>query len=130
MTAWLLSFGWNWLLVPVAIWWLNGLRKVWLLPRIRVLEVSKFSGGGQLVRIERQELVPPWRLLKETWVRSDGSRSAWVNGSVSDHRRMPLFTRQDGWCPGDSFATELQLRIDGAVWAYLLDAKHTEELSK
>jgi hypothetical protein len=66
MTAWALSFGWNWLLVPVAIWFVNGLRKAALNPRIRLHSFTR-AGKGHLVEVTRQELLPPWRQLRETW---------------------------------------------------------------
>jgi hypothetical protein len=66
MTAWLLSFGWNWLLVPVAAWFLNGLRKALFVPRVRLLQHTK-SGPGFLVTLRRQQLLPPWQNLTETW---------------------------------------------------------------
>ncbi len=67
MTNFLLSFGWNWLLVPVAIWFLNGLRKAVLLPRVKYCSHTNTS-GGVLARVRRQERLPPWRNLEEEWL--------------------------------------------------------------
>lgn len=43
MTAWILSFGWNWLLVPVAIWFA---RRFWLAtrePSLKYLDHSRIA---------------------------------------------------------------------------------------
>lgn len=67
LTALLIAFGWKWLLVPVGIWLLNGLRKALLHPWIRFLDFSETS-LGVLVTVVRQEHLPPWRQLTETYL--------------------------------------------------------------
>lgn len=83
MTAWSLSFGWNWLLVPVAIWFLRGVLVALYRPRVRIISFREASVQARpttcfhcikgayesfLVDIERQRLLPPWLMCRETWL--------------------------------------------------------------
>lgn len=127
MTAWLLSFGWNWLLVPVAIWFLNGLRKAFLNPRIKLHLMTKVKDGEYFLEVTRQELLPPWRQLRETWLLHAHPNCR--NG------RDGQATREDGktapYVPG--YMT-LSSSLGAALFGTLRVAKardaETEELSK
>ena len=66
MTAFLLSFGWNWLLVPVALWFLRGVWRACLLPRVKYLSHTNVPRHGVMIRLRRQERLPPFRSLDET----------------------------------------------------------------
>lgn len=66
MTSWAISFGLNWLLIPVGIWFALGLRRALRNPRIQYVDHSEV-GNNHLITIRRQEWLPPWRNLTETW---------------------------------------------------------------
>ncbi len=68
MTSWLISFGWNWLLVPVAIWFLSRLYAVLLNPRIKYVTHSKATGSKYFLTVNRQNRLPPWLNVQETWL--------------------------------------------------------------
>lgn len=127
MTAWALSFGWNWMLVPVAIWFLNGLRKALLNPRIRLHAMTK-AGNGHLVVVTRQELLPPWRQLRETWFLTkhphygspqDGGAYREGDGRFEGH--VPGY-----WTLGSTLGSALF----GAMLVAKAREAETEELSK
>lgn len=67
MTHWIISFGLNWALVPVAVWFLYGLKKVLLNPWFKLNFVTK-TKNGYFLNVTRQEFLPPWRQVKETWL--------------------------------------------------------------
>lgn len=116
MTTWVLSFGWNWLLVPVLVWFLNGLRKATLNQRTRL--VSAHEAGGVLrLEIDRQEMLPPWRTVRETWITSKlEMHEAWTRLS-------------DGWRPRSGYSYMqhwLQDRLD-CLWRLSVnEKKHTD----
>lgn len=117
MTNFLLSFGWNWLLVPVGIWFLNGARKALLKPRVRYLSHSDVSSRGSLVTVERQELLPPWRTLIETYLVRSG--------------HYPV-RESDGHicCNFDGDTDSLGRRLEGILQVAKFRQIETEELSK
>lgn len=128
MTAWALSFGWNWLLAPVAVWFLNGLRKAFLNPRIKLHLVTK-TVGGHFVEVTRQQLLPPWKQLRETW---------FVTGhpEYTLNRRDRMAIREgDGrtapYVPGYmTLSSSLGAALCGALQVALARESETEELSK
>jgi hypothetical protein len=63
MIAWLMT---NWLESIIGLWLLNGLRKAVMKPRIRIVRLAK-ANGETFVDTERQQLLPPWLTIKETW---------------------------------------------------------------
>lgn len=116
MTAWVSSFGWNWLLVPVAAWFLNGLRKAALKPRVRLLSYSK-AGGVHRLEVERQELLPPWRTLKEVWI------------STNPNVHEPWRRAVDGWRPCSGYSSwqhAPQDRFDSLVVLADAEKRHTD----
>lgn len=122
MTSWALSFGWNWVLVPVAIWFVNGLRKALLNPRVKYCSHTSAGHLGKLVIVRRQELLPPWRTLDETWLIDD--RKAVRDG--------------DGWTvfPAGQFdafifpSEQVFHRLQGLLRIISARDVETEELSK
>ena len=50
-----------------AVWFLNGLRKALWKPRVQYLEHAA-AGQQTLIKIRRQQRLPPWRSLVETWL--------------------------------------------------------------
>lgn len=101
-----------------AVWVLNGVRKALLKPRIRRVAYS-CAGGVHRLEIERQELSPPWRTLKEVWVTSNlKPTNAWARES-------------DGWLPRVlSYGCEsrhwLQERLDNLQALAAAEKQHTE----
>lgn len=122
MTGFLLSFGWNWLLIPAAIWFANGLRKALLNPRIKYVSHTPAAKHGKLVTLRRQELLPPWRLLDETWL-------------VDEDRAIRDGDGQTVFPPGryDAFTLPsemLFLKMRGQLRMIAARDAETEELSK
>lgn len=119
MTAWAFAFGWNWLLIPVAAWFLRGVYVAWTRPRIRLLTASKAGKEGVLLTVERQEMLPPWRRLSETW----------LIGVRRDHwgdRTTVCYREGDGRKAGEDLAAHL----NGALSVAEARERETEELSK
>ena len=80
-----------------GLWVVNGLRKAVLKPRVQYLEHSEIKHHGSLVKIKRQELLPPWRTLEETWlvpyvtgvcVREGDGRSGLACGSTYEESSL------------------------------------------
>jgi hypothetical protein len=71
--AWLLS---SWIgqlaAVVFAAWFLRGLWKATMRPRLTYISSSfarkEHERREYLVSVKRQELLPPWRTLEETWL--------------------------------------------------------------
>lgn len=128
MTAFLLSFGWNWLLAPVAIWFLNGLRKALVNPRLQVHTMTK-AGKFYFLDVTRQQLLPPWQQKRETWLLHDHPEY----GGGEQHGQA---TREgDGrTVPYVASASILSSMLGEALFGALRVAKardaETEELSK
>lgn len=83
MTNWLLSLGWNWLLVPVVVWVMRG---VWLAlqrPELIYRSHSVVPTRGTLVTVDRQERWPPWRARAETWLVNGDSAWREVDGQAA-----------------------------------------------
>lgn len=91
MIAWLMT---NWLTqiatVAFAIWFARGVWKATMRPRLTYVSHQEVKGHGTLLTVKRQELLPPWRMLEETWLlpgksyydqtairESDGSKIWW-----------------------------------------------------
>ena len=121
MTAWILSFGWNWALVPVVAWFIHGVWKALYRPRVKLLDYvqvpgtkSRNSYGDEvweyLVTLNRQQLLPPWRNLQETWL----------------VRARDCVREGDGRCESDFLAATIR----GALSVAIARAKETEELVK
>jgi hypothetical protein len=78
MIPWLLT---SWpsqiAIVVFGVWFLNGLRKAMLNPRLRYvshLRIGKattdaygYYKDGLLLTVKRQQLLPPWAIVDETW---------------------------------------------------------------
>jgi hypothetical protein len=105
MTTWLLSFGWNWLLVPVAIWFLRGVYRAMATPRVKLITFTEVK-ALYLVDIKRQQLLPPWRCVHETWLVDPYRPSATREG---DGRF------EDGYEDIFPFASQLARAIAGAL---------------
>jgi hypothetical protein len=121
MTAFLLRFGWNWLLIPVAIWFANGLRKVITIPRIQYVSHAKV-GANYLVTVKRQSLLPPWSRPTETW-----------HVIQYDYSYDTIVTREgDGLIYNNVSVLDFGLfnRLRGALRVGIARDLETEELSK
>jgi hypothetical protein len=73
MIAWILT---NWItqiaVLAFCVWFLNGLRKALLNPSLQYVSHINVGERGALIKIQRQQLLPPWRTLDESWLlRSD-----------------------------------------------------------
>lgn len=119
MTSWALSFGWNWLLVPAAVWFVRGVYVAWTRPWLRCVSVSKAGKDSVLISVERQERMPPWRLLKETYA-IGVARDHWGDRNALAHREG------DGWRAHDSLSAALH----GILIVSDARERETEELSK
>jgi hypothetical protein len=120
MISWLLT---NWLTqilcVLAALWFANGLRKAIMRPRVTHVTHSEVEGHGTLLTVKRQELLPPWRTLDETWL---------LVGRYSATRE------KDGKSlDGDPFTltggSHLQQNLHGLLAVQEARAKETETLS-
>lgn len=119
MTGWLFSFGWNWLLVPTAVWFTRGVYVAWVRPRIKLLSASKAGKEGTLLTVQRQEMLPPWRLMSETW----------LIGSRRDHwgdRTTLCYREGDGRVASES----LTAHLNGALAVAEARERETGELAK
>ena len=68
MIAWILSNSLSQLLwLALGLYAVNGVRKALFKPRLRVISFSK-TKAGEFVETERQQLLPPWLTIKETWM--------------------------------------------------------------
>ena len=143
MTGWILSFGWNWALVPVAIWFARGIWVAYLRPELKYLSHTSFTKkvdfisdeerennarypslypkrpGGydvsfSLITIKRQELLPPWRLLDETWLLSVAPTGATI-----------AYLEGDGW---QHYA--IGKKLSGMMLVVQARAQELEDLSK
>lgn|SRR5512138_3967207 len=122
MLTWLLSNNLTQLLyLAAAIYVANGLRKSLLKPRVRYLEHTDVEGHGTLVKIKRQELLPPWRTLEETWL-------------VFPYAEKACVREGDGYVALEfcSSYTEdgLSRRIKGCLGAARVRAKATAEAER
>lgn len=81
-----------------GLWFLNGLRKAIWKPRVTYVSHRAVPKAGTLLTVKRQQLMPPWMLVEETWLldrgihynhatrESDGrSISDNSNGSIWDY---------------------------------------------
>ena len=68
LTEWLLKLSWNYLFIPVGVWFLRGVWVASTRPRIKYVEHTVLSEQLTLFRVVRQERLPPWRALEETWL--------------------------------------------------------------
>lgn len=121
MTAFILSLGWNWLLVPVAIWFLNGLRKALTNPRIKLITHTRVGSAHSdtfIVDLRRQQLLPPWRNVHESWLVAMSRPSATREG---DGRH------EDGYEHKFPWPSVLANQINGALKVSLA---RDEEISK
>lgn len=119
MTAWLLSFGWNWLLVPVVIWFAHGICVAWARPRLTYCSHTK-TKVGIIVRLKRQELLPPWRELDEEWV-------------LTNERNHTCTRLTDGYSVADVIDCRgfgLWSHLRGLMTSVAARDAETEELSK
>lgn len=119
MTHFLLALSWNWLLVPVAVWFLRSLYVVMQRPRIRYLAHTKAQRGRYFLTVERQQRLPPWLAVKETW--------------LVDPSGKAICTREvDGKCEGgfDARHSFLGDRLISCLNIALARDAETEELLK
>lgn len=76
MTAWLLTNPISYLCYLAAfLWFANGLRKAVFKPRVTYVSHQEVSGGGYLLTVKRQQLLPPWLAVQETWLLTSLSRA-------------------------------------------------------
>jgi hypothetical protein len=67
--AWLLSSWMGQLAFAVfAIWFARGVWKATMRPRLTYVSHSEVKGHGWFITVRRQELIPPWRTIEETWL--------------------------------------------------------------
>jgi hypothetical protein len=122
MISWLLT---NWitqsLWLLAAIWFANGLRKAVMRPRVTYVTHSNLQGHGTLLTVKRQELLPPWRTLDETWLLVS-SRDNKTATRESDGKSL-----EDGWL--DTIGSPLTRRFHALVAVHEARAKETETLS-
>jgi hypothetical protein len=120
MISWLLT---NWLTqtlwVLAALWFVNGLRKAILKPRVTYVTHSKVEGHGSLLTVRRQQLLPPWLTVEETWL--VGAHGNWATRE-SDGRRLSSACSEDD---GHGLLTKLE----GLLTVQAARAKETETLS-
>lgn len=68
MIPWLFT---NWLsqlaALVAAVWLLNGLRKAVFKPRVTYVSHIPVPGDGYMLTVKRQQLLPPWLTVTETW---------------------------------------------------------------
>jgi hypothetical protein len=72
MLTWLLTNGITVSAIAFAIWFLNGLRKAVFKPRVVYVSHQDIPGEGTLMTVKRQQLIPPWSQIEETWLLSRG----------------------------------------------------------
>ncbi len=69
MIAWLIT---SWpaqvAYAALAAWFLNGLRKAVWRPRLTLVSMSSLGGQRWLMTVRRQQLLPPWGVVDETWL--------------------------------------------------------------
>jgi hypothetical protein len=95
-------------IVLFAAWFLRGLWKATMRPRVKLvswsrLDRGKYSKSEYLVTVVRNELLPPWRTLEEAWL-------------VGETHRGPCATREsDGRKieQGITFPSPLALNLKG-----------------
>lgn len=112
----------NWIAQVVyllaGLWFLNGLRKVFFKPRIKIVSFTR-TKAGEFVDVERQQLAPPWLTLKEVW---------WRGETYDD------FVRETDGLPGDAarFGPDVDLSkmIASALRVKKAREIETEELLK
>lgn len=64
MTFWLLRIA----LTAFALWFLRGLWVATQRPRLAYRSHETLAKKRMFITVDRQELLPPWRLLRETWL--------------------------------------------------------------
>jgi hypothetical protein len=120
MTEWAVSFGWNWLLVPFLVWFVRGVCVAYLRPRLKYRLHSK-TKSGYLLSVTRQELLPPWRALDETYLVPE----------------IETISREgDGWVPprdtyhpnDPRFWSAYEKRIRGCLAAAIARDEETDDL--
>lgn len=124
MIAWLLLTNWAsqiaW--VIFGAWFLNGLRKAIMRPRVTYVAHVAVNDHGTLVTVRRQELIPPWRTLDEVWLLGvyGGGKSA--------------IRESDGKClmdgDRDDIGSPLARRLHALVRVQKARAKETENVLK
>jgi hypothetical protein len=67
MTWWLTKVG----ALVFAIWFLRGLWVATQRPRLKVLSHEDLGKDGIFVTVMRQQLLPPWLSVRETWLVPD-----------------------------------------------------------
>jgi hypothetical protein len=118
---WLIVNFWPWVLVPVAIWLLRGLWVATQRPRVWYLHHSKAGRLGRLVTVRRQQLLPPWLQVTETWfVPNDGTFMKREGDGKAAMTRVY----------GHDYESELGSLIRGALTVGEARAAELEELAK
>lgn len=130
MISWLLT---SWpgqaLALVAALWFLNGLRKAMFKPSLTYIshQVAKRAGwnghDGYFVTVERQQLLPPWLLVKETW---------FVNMAGTRYPSLVEATREsDGHlCQGEGLALRLSALLNLRLAKEKADADAIADLDK
>jgi hypothetical protein len=121
VTSWAISFGWNWLLIPVAVWFAFGLRRALKNPRIKYLDHVEV-GSNHIISIRRQQWLPPWQQVDESWHVMQ----------YEDHYHTVLTREGDGLIYSNESVSDFGLfhRIRGALRVGIARRKETEELVK
>jgi hypothetical protein len=119
VTAWLLSFGWNWLLVPIGIWFARGL---WLATQRPWLTIKSITMAGReyIVEVDRQQQLPPWISVRECWLVDVDS----VVARRESDGMYCSYSTHIGW------KEQLPLRLKGLILFQQARDRETEELSK
>ena len=123
MISWLLT---NWLTqilwLLAGLWFANGLRKAIMRPRVTYVTHSKVDGHGVLLTVRRQQLLPPWLTVEETWLLS-------VGGHFCTRERDGRTIQNSKWSMDDS-GHGLAPRLFGLLEVQEVRAKELETLSK
>jgi hypothetical protein len=61
------NYGMQLLYLGGGLWLLNGLRKAVFKPRLQYVSHQAIKGDGHMVTLKRQQLLPPWMTVEETW---------------------------------------------------------------
>lgn len=131
MTEWAIAFGWNWLLVPVLTWFARGVWVAWTRPRLKYRLHHKVK-SGYLLSVTRQELMPPWRALEETYLVPPSQRISF-EGCVSreaDGWVVPREIRNKGYSSEAWHQSGYELRLRACLAVALARDEETEELAK
>lgn len=94
MTSWVVAWVvmltpslWKFAAAAAGLWFGRGIYIAYTRPRLRLIDARKVTEHEVVLMVKRQELLPPWRLLEETWATYD------AEGPMS----IRVAIREDGW---------------------------------